>query len=159
MNQIAPNTLDFLDTEIEKRINSFNLRTVEFRKNAFLFVIASATFSATTTVLIALGEFFSSKLFTSLALVSGAILTILAAWDGFFTYKQRWLQTNETLMQLYELRSDLTFQKTIQAPDLDQLKTFYSRYKEIIRQANQEWKELRISQSKTDTASEIQYSE
>lgn len=144
-------TQNFLEQELEHRIASFKSRRNSYRTGAYTFIISTSVLSAATTVSIGLGEIFSSQATRIFALFVSSILSILTAWEGFFGHRQRWIQTNETLMELYELRSDIIFQKTLHPLTQEELKNFYSRYSEILRQANQQWTETRqknpISQS------------
>lgn len=142
-------TQAFLEQEIQGRIDSFKERVAFYRRRAFSLAIGVLIISSLTTVLIGVGEIYSSQTITVSALFLSGLLTVLSGWEAFFGHRQRWIQSNETLMSLYELRSDMAFKKTLSGFTEEDLNSFYSRYREVLRQANQQWKEARRQNATT----------
>lgn len=136
-----------LNTEISKRIESFRLRRRNYRTGALAYALGSSVLAIGTSVSIALGKFFNADAWTIVALLMSAILSILSVWDAFFAHRQRWIQTNETLMRLYELRSDLNFERAMGgALNEEFVREIYRRYTQILQEANKGWKDLRSDQ-------------
>jgi hypothetical protein len=137
--------LKFLEGEISKRISSFKERIDFYRQGTVRFTILSSCLSAATTVLIGVGQIYDWQPLSVIALIISASMTIVNAWDGLFNYRSRWVNNNETLMKLYDLRSELEYQKhkqTLQDINIDE---FYQRYKGILQVANESWKSDRLS--------------
>jgi predicted nucleic acid-binding protein len=76
-------------------------------------------------------------------------MTVVNAVDAFYNYRRRWVQNNDTVMKLYALASDIKYAKakvdregilTSESMDI-----FYDRYKNILQDANEGWKEDRLA--------------
>lgn len=136
--------LGYLQDEIKKRTKSFDERRKFYRKGAESLTIASAVISALTTILIGVGQIYEIKAVSIAALVTSALLGVITAIDSLYTYRKRWIQNNDTLMQLYELNSQINYQKTLKGnlvqEDIDK---FHHCYQDILRQASGSWKEDR----------------
>ena len=137
--------LEFIEDEVQKRSKSFNSKRKFYRGKADQFAISAALLAATTTFLIGLGQTYSSKLISVISLATSAGMTVLSAWDSLYNYKRRWIQNNDTLMHLYELNSDIQYKKACHGEELssETIDSFYKRYQEILRDANETWKQDR----------------
>lgn len=142
--------LNFIEDQIQKRISSFDEKRKFNRKKAFQFTLFTALLAAATTFLIALSQTYSSKLISAISLATSSGMTVLTAWDGLYSYKRRWIQNNDTLMKLYELNSDVQYGKALYGDEmrLEAIDEFYKRYQEILRTANENWKEDRMTSKK-----------
>jgi aspartokinase len=139
------NSLEFIESEIQKRIKSFDERRKFYREKTKQLTIVAASMSATTTFLIGLSQAYTSKVISVIALATSAGMTVLTALDNLYNYKRNWIQNNDTLMKLYELNSDIKYLKTRHGNDLtlEQIDEFYRKYQDILRSTNENWKESR----------------
>ncbi|MEA5509462.1 DUF4231 domain-containing protein [Crocosphaera sp. UHCC 0190] len=138
--------LQFLEEGIDKRISSFKKKVDLYRKNTVRFTMLSVCLSAATTVLIGVGQIYDQQPLSVIALIVSSSMTIVNAWDGLFNYRSRWVNNNETLMKLYDLNSDIKYQKCRQASALEDITVdeFYQRYKKILQVTNESWKSDRL---------------
>lgn len=147
----SQNALEFLESEIQKRIRSFDEKRIFYRKKATQLTIGTAFLSSLTTFLIGVSQAYDFKPISIAALAASAGITLLTALDSLYSYRRRWVQNNDIVMNFYELSSDITYsQKT--SPDnrlsLDKVNIFYERYKDILRSANEGWKADRLTEPK-----------
>lgn len=116
------------------------------RKAAFI-AIYMGVVSAITTVCIGIVTFVSDKysnLFGIVSLLSSASVTVVAAWDGIFHHKKLWINWVVMLNELYELENDIRHtEATSNVVTQEQINTFYSRYKKIMRDTNERWYKIR----------------
>lgn len=116
------------------------------RKAAFI-AIYMGVVSAITTVCIEIVTFVSDKysnLFGIVSLLSSASVTVVAAWDGIFHHKKLWINWVVMLNELYELENDIRHtEATSNVVTQEQINTFYSRYKKIMRDTNERWYKIR----------------
>lgn len=145
-----PQALIFIEKEISKRIFSFKEKIDFYRQRTVKFTILSAFLSALTTVLIGVGQIYDWQPLSVVALTVSAFMSIVNTWDGLFNFRSRWVNNNETLMKLYELNSDIQFEKSKQTLQSENIDKFYQKYKEILQAANESWKSDRLSQNQED---------
>jgi hypothetical protein len=144
MENVSP--LDFIEAEVQKRIKSFDERRKFYRAKTQLFTLLVASFSGATTFFIGVGQAYDSKLFSTVALAISAGITVLNAWDGLYSYRRSWVQSNDSLMKLYELSSDIKYEKARSGIQLssESIDRFYKRYQETLKSANEGWKDNRL---------------
>jgi hypothetical protein len=135
----------FLMGELDKRISSFRSRRDFYRRGSFSFVIFASFLTAVTTLLIGLGEIYKQTILSIFALGTSASLSVLTAWDAFYGHRQRWIESNETLMRLYKLKSDIAFELTLQGSPLpeEHLRGYYNEYSQVLNDSNAQWKATR----------------
>lgn len=144
-------TLEFIEAEIQARINSFKQKVEFNRKWANWAILLTALLSATTTVLIGLNQSSNNlKNLSAIALITSASITVVNAWDGVYQYQRRWVQYNDTLMRLKELKFDIEYAKIRSGDDLssEAVDQFKERYQIILRDTNKGWKEDRLKDVK-----------
>lgn len=137
--------LRFLEGEINQRISSFKDRIDFYRQGTVRFTMLSACLSAATTILIGVGQIYNWQPLSVIALIISASMTIVNAWDGLFNYRSRWINNNETLMKLYELKSDIEYQQHSQTLQNINIDEFYQRYKVILRYPTQDATQLPVA--------------
>jgi hypothetical protein len=150
MDSQAP--IEFIEAEIKKRIESFDKDRNFYREKANQFTLLTAFLSALTTFLIGLSQSYNpSKLVSIIALATSAGMTIVNAWDGLYNYRRRWVQNNANLMRFYELESDIKYEKARFDGNLslENMDKFRDRYQDILRDANERWREDRLSEPKS----------
>lgn len=151
-------TADFLESEIEKKIFSFNSKRESYRSKSFFLTFSLSLLSVTVTVLIGLqgvdGE--AKKALLNLALVISGIVTVGSSVDTFFSYKSLWIKYTEVVNSLKELKSDLLYMRLQNNGKISDNETeqFYSRYKKIIKDANSHWSNVRMELLKTQSKEE-----
>ena len=141
----ALETLALVESWIKERIISFDRRRKFYRARAYRFTLLTAGLSGATTVLISVSRIYNSTTLSVVALVTSAFMTFLSAWEGFYSYRQRWIQNNDTLMKLYALDSDIQYQRSRSGNQLtiEEIDQFYNQYQVILQQANEKWREDR----------------
>ena len=115
--------------------------------------IFSVVFAATITVLLGLKvDENVAKLFQNSALVLGAVITVLNAYEAFYDHRSLWIRRTVTLARLTELERDLklsvvgTDQNQIDPKTLDKL---VERYNRILADDLKAW--LRMREGSTPT--------
>jgi hypothetical protein len=138
--------LKLIEKEIQERIDSFKQKVEFNRKWANWAILLTASLSAITTVLIGLNQSFNLKILSAIALITSASMTVVNAWDGVYQYRRRWVQSNDTLMKLYELRFDIEYVKIRNGDNLssEAVDQFRERYQNILRETNERWQEDRM---------------
>ena len=150
-NHETYSTLEFIEAEIQARINSFKQKVEFNRKWANWAILLTALLSATTTVLIGLNQSSNNlKNLSAIALITSASITVVNAWDGVYQYRRRWVQYNDTLMRLKELKFDIEYAKIRSGDNLssEAVDQFKERYQIILRDTNKGWKEDRLKDVK-----------
>lgn len=142
--------LEFVEEELQKRIKSFDERRKLYRRGNVRLTIFTSSLSAITTFCIGVGQIYGSKPISIIALATSAGMTVLTTWDNFYSYRRRWAQNNDTLMQLYELNSDIKYKKSLVGSSLstEEVNLIYKRYGDILKTANESWKDDRQADSK-----------
>lgn len=142
--------LEFVEEELEKRIKAFDERRKLYRKGNIRLTTLTSSLSAITTFCIGVGQIYGSKPISIIALATSAGMTVLTTWDNFYSYRRRWVQNNDTLMQLYELNSDIKYKKSLVGSSLstDEVNLIYKKYGDILKTANESWKDDRQADSK-----------
>ena len=142
--------LEFVEEELQKRIKSFDERRKLYRRGNVRLTIFTSSLSAITTFCIGVGQIYGSKPISIIALATSAGMTVLTTWDNFYSYRRRWVQNNDALMQLYELNSDIKYKKSLVGSSLstEEVNLIYKRYGDILKTANESWKDDRQADSK-----------
>ena len=77
--------LAYLRKELDSALDRSEDKQRFFRDSLLAFTIGTASLTALTTVLIGLSKFFWSDILSSIALVTSASLSVIAAWDAYFS--------------------------------------------------------------------------
>ena len=138
-------TLMWLEGMIQEQIHSFDKKRKFDRGAAYRFTKVITALSSIVTVLISISRIYGSTLVSVIALIISAIISVLSAWESLYSYRQRWIQNNDTLMKLYALDSDIQYQKVRSGNKLsiEAIDEFYIFYKQILTGSNQRWGEDR----------------
>lgn len=142
-----PETLTYLEGKLDKEINSFNGSRRFFKERLFRFMIASALLSATTTILIGVGQILDLKWMAILSLMTSAGLTVIAAWDQFLSSRDLWVQKTDAWMALMNLKSNIDYEKSKLGTPLQQSQVdeFYARFEKILMGEHEIWKKARAT--------------
>jgi hypothetical protein len=136
---------EYLQNELSARIAGAQGRENYYRSRAVFVTLAGASLSAVTTVLISVSQTYRQEWVGTLALIVSALVSFLTAYEGFMRNRPLWVQANTTLMQFFELRSDISYRLAGSERELTEaeLDKFYARYKEILDQTNRQWESIR----------------
>lgn len=141
--------LTYLVEQIEKRIGTFSKSKTFYRRGSMIQTISTASLAAITTLLIGLNQIYHQDRLAALSLVSAGLTTVVAAWGSLFGFRQLWVSNQQTLNNLYELKSRIEYAKKVAAPDAftrEKVDSYYERYQTILNEANRKWGETRSSQ-------------
>ena len=138
--------LDNVKTELQKQIKRFSRRRKRDKRKALGLKISTVVLSATITMLLGLrvGEY-TSTLLENIALVLGALVTVLAAADGFFAHRRLWILRTKTVRSLEALSRDIEQYESglTGEPESSNVDDFYLSLKRVIRMDDEEWDKLR----------------
>jgi len=143
--------LDQVQSELEKQIKKFGKRRKRDKRKAFGLKVSTVVLSATITVLLGLRNFShdAEAVFANIALGLGALVTVLAAIDAFFTHRGLWILRTKTVRQLEAISSDLEYYKCglTGEPEAAQVDKFHERLCLAIKQDLEAWDKLRAGES------------
>jgi uncharacterized protein DUF4231 len=148
-----PEALNVLEEDLAEQIKSFDSSRQFYRRNFYYYTLVTATLSALTTILIGVGQIFGSKWLSVLALITSAVITIVAAWDGFLRSRELWIQKTDTWMVLENLNSNIKYAKAKFGENLseEQVDEFYRRFDQALMGEHELWKKVRSTQAATTT--------
>ncbi len=100
----------FLRGEVDRQLALFGRRRRRDKRKAFVLQMATVTLSATVTVLLGLRTSDAARsLLLNIALVLGALITVLAAAEAFFTHRRLWVLRTATVRRLETLSRHVDF--------------------------------------------------
>ncbi|MFJ1752956.1 SLATT domain-containing protein [Kitasatospora sp. NPDC088134] len=143
--------LAWLEVELDAELKERRRRRDWDRRRALTLQMATVSLSALVTVLLGLkvGEP-AARRFADAALVSGALVTVLAAWAAFFGYRTLWIQRSDTVHRLTSLRRRLALLKAEYGPAVPEpsrLAPLIDEYQRIIEDDHDSWVRLRQSEA------------
>jgi hypothetical protein len=139
---------EFVERLVSQQVAGFDDSRKFYRGGHFKISIITALLSAGTTVLISLGETYDWY-YATIALFTSAAITVVAAWNAFFQYRELWIQKTDAWMELSKLQSNIEFAKAKSGgtiPEQD-LQRFYERFEAIVMNEHELWKKLRSTQT------------
>jgi hypothetical protein len=100
----------FLRGEVDRQLALFGRRRRRDKRKAFALQMATVTLSAIVTVLLGLRTSDTARtLLLNIALVLGALITVLAAAEAFFTHRRLWVLRTATVRRLETLSRHIDF--------------------------------------------------
>lgn len=100
----------FLRGEVDRQLALFGRRRRRDKRKAFALQMATVTLSATVTVLLGLRTTDPTRmLLLNIALALGALTTVLAAAEAFFTHRRLWVLRTATVRRLETLSRHVDF--------------------------------------------------
>ena len=144
--------LNLLKKELDNRINSIKKKRERNKNMAFGLKILSVAFAAMITIFLGLkGMSQNETTLKDLALVLGASLTVINAYEAFFDHRALWIRETVTLSQLYNLKQDIDFYTIGAEPseiEIERLEGFKERFSRILQNDLNEWLKLRSGNEK-----------
>ncbi|WP_042415093.1 SLATT domain-containing protein [Streptacidiphilus anmyonensis] len=138
--------LEFVAAEVRRIMAAVKRHQNGDRRRAFGLQMATVTLSACSTVLLGVrvGDP-GRQVLLDVALGISALITVLAAWDAFFSHRSLWIQASQTVLRLESLDRDITFYSKglTDGPASDQVREFLERLDEILREHHDGWAKLR----------------
>ncbi len=148
--------LQFVEDEIAKGIKTMKTKGDRNKSSAFAVRVSSAVLGAIVTVALGLQITSLTTELKNLALICGALISVVNAVDSVVGYRALWIKQKLTLAQLYDLRNEIDFYKAgLEDDDQisdDQISEFFKRYQAIWETASSEWMRLRKEQEQDNTA-------
>ena len=103
----------FLRGEVDRQLAQFGRRRRRDKRKAFGLQMATVTLSATITVLLGLRTSDATRTWLlNIALGLGALITVLAAAEAFFTHRRLWVLRTATVRRLETLSRHVDFHMT-----------------------------------------------
>jgi hypothetical protein len=133
---------------IEKAVPKFESGRQYYRRGSLLQTLLAATLGALTTFLIGADAIFQQSWLTALSLATAAATTVAGAWNAWFGFKPLWINNQNTVNSLYELRDRINLDQALTggAPPTDAaVRAYFEEYQKVIDRANAEWTRIRLS--------------
>lgn len=143
--------IDFLNAQINERLNTFDALKNLNRKSAWVFKSISSMLGGVIAILLGLklGPDFES-IAVNIAIVLGSAITMISAWEIFWNPKLLWVKYTVTTNELRSLRSDLNYllTKDITRINSREIDAIYERYCIILKETNEAWQKYRSEDRK-----------
>jgi hypothetical protein len=133
---------------IDKALPKFESGRQYYRRGSLLQTLLAATLGALTTFLIGADALFHQPWLTALSLATAAATTVAGAWNAWFGFKPLWINNQNTVNGLYELRDRINLDQALAggaAPTESAVRAYFEAYQKIIDRANAEWTRIRLS--------------
>jgi hypothetical protein len=140
--------LDFIRQGVQDRIVGIKGRISHYRNIAFWSHIGSAALAAIISFLLAIkaeGKILSEAIRLVSLLITCSI-TVIGAYNAFYSHKEMWIANNEALNEFYSLQFDMEFFLQGKGEVTEQtLGEFKKRYDAILRKLNEGWSKARAN--------------
>ncbi len=141
--------ISFLKKEVDKSITTLKSKSQKNKLKTSVINGLSIFFGALITLTLGLDVSVDYVTYQkNLALIFGALLTIINSWNAIFDYKKLWVRQKTTLLRLYQLRSKLDYRLTDNG-DFD----LFEEYLSIWDKDSEEW--ANIVRSRPNTKVEL----
>jgi hypothetical protein len=148
-----------LRAELDHQQRRFARRRRRDKRKSFALQMATVALSATITVLLGLRvEAGLQQTLANLALVLGALVTVLAAMEAFFNHRGLWVARTVTVRRLEALRRQTEYQLAgladgeVTPEVVDGLR---ARLEEIVAEDQQAWLRLRSTEVQPATTTQV----
>lgn len=140
--------LAYLQEEVDKQVNSYAGDATRHKGSALRLKITSVILAALITVLLGLKLTSPAvkDVFSNVALIFGALITICSAYEAFFDPRTLWVRETVTCVRLKDLQRDLRFWTAGTDPNAIDPATvdhFKSRLDRILQESLKNWMRLR----------------
>ena len=140
------NSLKYLQGDLQKRIARQKKRLGRERAKSLTFKTLAFALAAAITVLLGLeGDVVDATVAKNLALVFGAAIVLVNAWEAFFHHRGLWIMRTTTLARLDALAVDIDFylagHEAGKVSDAD-AERFAQRYREVGQAGLSQWLRL-----------------
>ena len=139
----------FLHRQVDRQLALFGRRRRRDKRKAFGLQMATVTLSATITVLLGLRTAGPTRtVLLNIALGLGALITVLAAAEAFFTHRRLWVLRTNTVRRLEALSRHVDFHTAGadgRPPDAGVLTASLAELDAIIADDQKAWQHLHES--------------
>lgn len=138
--------LDLLQSDVDCNIAYFTQKHLFTKRRATLIKISSVTFSAFITVILGIDIAGLTSILKNIAIVLGAIVTIINAVDAFYNYNSLWVKNTMTLAKLKELRREILFYSSgCEVKDISETKInkYMNELQKILKDDIRQWLRIR----------------
>ncbi len=140
--------LDFINQSVTRRIEGIKGRIKYYRKVAFWTYFGSAILAALISFLLGVNATDKSVAETIrlITLVISCSLSVLAAYNAFYSHKEMWIANNEALNDFYSLKFEIDFYLSGGA-DISQIKIeeLIDKYQTFLKRLNDGWTKSRAN--------------
>jgi len=150
--------LTWLHEELGRELATYRRRRKRDKRKAFILQMATVTLSATITVLLGLrvpGAI--QQRFADGALVLGAIITVLAAAEAFFSHRSLWTLRTETVRHLEALTRHVDYYRAGlngRAPNPATVQHYLTDLENILTTDHTAWQHLRATYASYTSSSD-----
>lgn len=152
------NSSVYLTQEINTNIQILKKKVQSQKNKTRLFNGLSITLGALITLTLGIKATGFEELQKNVALVLGALLTIINGWNAMFDYKKLWRRQKSTLLDLYQLKNELGFRLAHSNPDTIDVADLFSRYQDVWERDGNEWRNIIHTQHRTENSLQLQSS-
>lgn len=138
-----------LSAEIEARLTEFSHKRLRDKRKAFWLKIGTALLGAAVTVLLGLKVSDDYEtIFKNIALVAGALVAVLNAWEAFYDHRALWVKRTTTTARLKKLDRMFRIARAAE-PDLaaEDIKAFRTALDQILDDDLSSWIQMRSDPS------------
>jgi hypothetical protein len=144
----AKQQLEYFSKELEKQVDRYRNESSHYKTVAFRLKIVSVFLAAIITVLLGLkiGDSAMIGIFSNVALILGASITVLSAYEAFFDPRALWVRETVTFARLKDLQRDMDFWKSGLEPDeikMEELNRFKKRLDLILEDTLSYWMKIK----------------
>ena len=137
-------SLAFLESQLAAEIASFDSSRRFYRGQHYRFTLATATLSATTTVLIAAEKSIGWDALSLCALVASATITVVSARDQFLRSRELWVQKTDTWMALQNIAGRLNYENAkCGALSQETVDRYFIEFNKALMDEHGAWKSVR----------------
>ena len=143
MARESPTTV--LGNEISARLAEFSRKRLRDKRKAFGLKIGAALLGAAVTILLGLKVSAEHEAtLKNIALVAGALVGLLNAWDAFYDHRALWVKRTTTAARLRKLDREFRVARA-DVDDLDRqrLETFRATLEQILDDDLSSWIQMR----------------
>jgi len=148
--------LNLLESHLNERITDTARRRNRDKVKAIVLKLTSVLLAGIVTVLIGLqGKNFDQTVLRNLALVLSASITVVNAFDAFFDHRALWIKKTITLVRLYSLKRDFSFEIAKAVPDeipVQSVQNYHERLGNILEDDLREWIKLRAETENSENS-------
>lgn len=140
--------LNFLESEVAASTSVLTKKRDASRARAFAIRISTVILSGTITILLGLRLGTKAEaVLGNVALVCGAMITVISAIEAFFDHRSLWIRRTMTMSRLQNLQRRISYYRSgsdngdLRLEDID---LFLDEFDEILKEYRESW--LRIRQ-------------
>lgn len=131
--------LEYLSGEIEAKIVKIKEKVKKNKDRTGWLNAMSLSLSALITLSLGVELSVDDIFQKNIALVLGALLTVVTGWNALFDYKKLWFRQKKTLLGLYQIRNELEYLKSSNEISNSLIDDIHARYMKLWSNDASEW--------------------